>query len=93
MLMPISGIRFVRVGSSCVRTAVTLTVSAIPGVLIAAYLVDEMSLDVLRWLVVVVVTFTASMMLRSAWLETRARKKTTLEYCTSNEDTPEEAIK
>jgi len=33
------------------------------------------------------------MMLRSAWLETRARKKAVLEYCTSNEETPEEAIK
>jgi uncharacterized membrane protein YfcA len=36
------------------------------GVLLAAYVVKELPLYVLRWLVVVVVVYTAASMLRSA---------------------------
>jgi len=37
--------------------------------LIAAYLVKEMPLEYVRWLVVVAVVYAAAMMLRSAWAE------------------------
>ena len=38
----------------------------IPGVLIAAFIVKSLPLDALRWLVIVVVVYTAIAMLRSA---------------------------
>ena len=66
-LMPIGGFRFIRQGSYSLSAAVTLTLAGLPAVLIAAYLVKKLPLHYVRWLVVVVVVYTAAMMLRSAW--------------------------
>lgn len=68
-LMPIGGLRFVREGSCRVKTALTMTLSGVPAVLIAAFLVKQMPLEYVRWLVVVAVIYAATMMLRSAWIE------------------------
>ena len=68
-LMPIGGLRFVREGSCSVKTALTMTLSGVPAVLIAAFLVKQMPLEYVRWLVVVAVIYAATMMLRSAWIE------------------------
>lgn len=68
-LMPIGGLRFVREGSCSVKTALTMTLSGVPAVLIAAFLVKQMPLEYVRWLVVVAVIYAATMMLRSAWTE------------------------
>jgi len=65
-LMPIGGIRFIREASSSATTAIMLTLSGIPAVLIAAYIVRQLKLSQVRWLVIVVVVYTAVMMLRSA---------------------------
>ncbi len=65
-LMPIGGVRFIREGSYSLRTAVVMTLSGIPAVLIAAYIVRELTLTQVRWLVIAVVVYTAAMMLRSA---------------------------
>jgi uncharacterized membrane protein YfcA len=70
-LMPIGGVRFIREGSYSLRTAVVMTIAGIPAVLIAAYIVKQMPLAYIRWLVVVVVVYTAVMMLRSAIAERR----------------------
>ncbi len=43
-----------------------LTVGAVPGVLLAAFLVKTLPLAAVRWLVVVVVFYAALMMLQSA---------------------------
>jgi hypothetical protein len=71
-LMPVGSVRFLRAGSYDLRAAIGLTVGGIPAVLIAAYLVKSLPLDAVRWLVVVVVIYTAGMMLRSAAREGRA---------------------
>ncbi len=71
-LMPVGSARFVREGSYNLKSALGLTVGGIPGVLIAAYIVKSLPLDYVKWLVVIVVLYTASMMLRSAMVE-RAR--------------------
>lgn len=71
-LMPVSGLRFIREKSYSVRTSLVMSLCGLPAVLIAAYLVKEMSLDYVRWLVVVAVIYAAAMMLRSAWAERRA---------------------
>lgn len=66
-LMPVGGIRFVRARSYSLSTSLALTIASMPAVLVAAYIVKEMSLDAVRWLVVVVVVCTATLMLRSVF--------------------------
>lgn len=70
-LMPIAGMRFIREGSYSLRASVVLALAGIPAVLIAAYIVKQMPLVYVRWLVVVVVVYTATTMLRSALVERR----------------------
>lgn len=65
-LMPVGGMRFIRRGSYNRRAAIILALSGIPGVLLAAYIFTSLPLTYVRWLVVVVVVYTAAMMLRSA---------------------------
>jgi uncharacterized membrane protein YfcA len=65
-LMPVGGVRFIRTGRYNLRTSLGLTLGGIPGVLIAAYLVKSLPLNAVRWLVIVVVVYTAVSMLRSA---------------------------
>jgi len=68
-LMPISSIRFVRTRTYDVRAALGLALGGLPAVLIAAYVVQSMSLDAVRWLVVVVVVYTSLNMLTTAKTE------------------------
>lgn len=65
-LMPIGGMRFIRKGAYDRAASVIMTLSGIPAVLIAAYIVRSLPLTYIRWLVVVVVVYAAAMMLRSA---------------------------
>jgi uncharacterized membrane protein YfcA len=71
-LMPVGSARFIREQRYNLKSALGLTLGGIPGVLIAAYLVREMPLGAVRWLVIGVVIYTAAMMLRSAAVERRA---------------------
>src|SRR5436189_144509 len=59
-LMPVGGLRFIREQSYSLRAAFGLALGGIPGVLLAAYIVKELPLDAVRWLVVVVVVYTAA---------------------------------
>lgn len=68
-LMPVGGIKFIKEGSYSWWTTVTLTAVAVPAVLIAAFIVKSLPLFYVRWLVVVVVIYAATMMLRSAFQE------------------------
>jgi len=65
-LMPVGGARFVRSGRYSARAALGLALGGIPGVLIAAFVVKSLPINWLRWLVIVVVLYTAALMLRSA---------------------------
>jgi uncharacterized membrane protein YfcA len=65
-LMPMAGIRFIRTGKYEPRAAVGLTLAGIPAVLVAAFIVVKLPLDVVRWLVLVVVIYTALAMLWAA---------------------------
>lgn len=71
-LMPTGSIRFVRENSYNLKSALGLTLGGIPGVLIAAYIVKSLPLYAVKWLVIVVVLYTAAMMLRSAMKERAA---------------------
>jgi uncharacterized membrane protein YfcA len=65
-LMPVSSARFVKKEAYSLRPALGLALGGIPGVLIAAFIVKEMDVHVVRWLVVGVVLFASTMMVRSA---------------------------
>lgn len=67
-LMPVGGVRFIRAGSYSPSAAIVLTVASLPAVVIAWYFIYEMKLGMLRWLVLVVVLWTAVLMLRSAFV-------------------------
>ena len=56
------------------RTAIALAIGGVPGVLVAALIVKSLPLDAVRWLVVVVLTYTSFMMFRSAKAESLARR-------------------
>ena len=66
LLMPIGAARFVRSGRYNLGAALGLAIGGIPGVLIAAYVVKSLPIVWLRWLVLGVVVYAASQMLRSA---------------------------
>lgn len=75
-LMPIGGVRFIKEGSYSLPAAIAMTLSGIPAVLIAAYIVRSLPLTYVRWLVVVVVLYAAVMMLRSAMREKNVQRGT-----------------
>ena len=64
-----AGIRVLDLRRYDLRAALGLTLGGIPGVLLAAFVVKSLPLDVLRWLVVVVIVYTAAIMLRTAYAE------------------------
>jgi uncharacterized membrane protein YfcA len=65
-LMPVASVRFIRSGRYDLRAALGLTFGGIPAVLVAAFLVKSLPLEVVQWLVVAVVIYTAVAMLHSA---------------------------
>ena len=65
-LMPIGSAHFIREKAFDVRAVLGLAIGGIPAVLIAALIVKSMPLTYVRWMVVVVVVYTAVTMLRSA---------------------------
>jgi uncharacterized membrane protein YfcA len=65
-LMPTSSVRFVKTRMYDARAALGLALGGLPAVLIAAYVVQSMSLDAVRWLVVFVVIYTSLNMLVTA---------------------------
>jgi uncharacterized membrane protein YfcA len=65
-LMPVSSARFVKKDAYSLRPALGLAIGGLPGVLIAAFIVKDLDLVYVRWLVIAVVLIAATMMLRSA---------------------------
>ena len=66
LLMPVGGARFIRARRYSAGAALGLTLAGIPAVLCAAFIVRSLSIEWLRWLVVVVVVYAAVLMLISA---------------------------
>jgi uncharacterized membrane protein YfcA len=69
-LMPVASARFVRERSIDLRASLGLLLGGIPAVLIAVFIVKSLPLTVVRWLVLVVVVYTATGLLRAARRET-----------------------
>ncbi|MBX2943453.1 MAG: sulfite exporter TauE/SafE family protein [Cyclobacteriaceae bacterium] len=64
-LMPLASIRFIREGAYNRKASFAIAITGIIGVLIAAFIVKSLPLDALRWLVIVVIIYTATIMLRA----------------------------
>ena len=61
-----ASMRYISIGEVDLRIASGIALGGIPAVLIAAFIVKSMSLELLRWLVVCVVLYAALVMLKSA---------------------------
>lgn len=72
-LMPVASIRFIRKGSFHLGVSWGLLLGGIPAVLIAAFIVKSLPLVAVRWLVIVVVVYTAIALLRAARAHAAAR--------------------
>lgn len=70
--------RHIIAGKTDLRIVLGIAIGGIPAVLIAAFLVKSMPVETLRWLVTVVVLYTAVVMLRSAATELRTSEFTNL---------------
>jgi uncharacterized membrane protein YfcA len=66
MLMPVAGLKFIKEGAYNRRASFAISITGVIGVLIAAFIVKALPMEYLRWLVVIVVIYTATLMLRSA---------------------------
>ncbi|GAA4725163.1 TSUP family transporter [Sphingomonas lutea] len=74
-----AGIRHIKYGEIDLKLALGLTIGGIPAVFVAAFIVKEMPLATLRWLVLVVVLYAGLVMLRSALGGRRDEQKLTPE--------------
>jgi uncharacterized membrane protein YfcA len=70
-LMTVGNVRFVQKKRYNLGTALGLTLGGIPAVLIAAYVVKSLPLKAVKWLVIGVVLYTSTLMLKSARAESR----------------------
>jgi uncharacterized membrane protein YfcA len=70
-LMPVGSLQFVRNNRYHLRAALGLALGGPLAVLIAAFIVKSLPLLYVRWMVVVIVIYTASTMLRTAARERR----------------------
>lgn len=61
-----ASVRHIKIGEVDLRIVLGLTLGGIPAVIVAAFIVKEMPLEMLRWLVLVVVLYAAAVMLRAA---------------------------
>jgi len=69
LVQPVASLRFFKTGRFSFGSAVGLTIGGSVGVLIAIFIVRQLPLVALRWLVVVVVAYASMSMLRSALRE------------------------
>jgi uncharacterized membrane protein YfcA len=71
-----AGVRHIQFGQMDLKVVIGLALGGIPGVLIAAYIVVTMPLEMLRWLVIVVVLYAAAVMARAAFVGHRKGRET-----------------
>jgi uncharacterized membrane protein YfcA len=82
-LMPMASVRFVRTGGYDVKAIIGMMLAGLPAVLIAAFIVKTMPLYIVKWLVIVVVTYTAVNLLRAASREKRIAETATAAEATA----------
>jgi uncharacterized membrane protein YfcA len=68
-LMPPASVRFIREGAYNRKAAVAMAIPGVVAVIIAAFIVKSLPLDILRWLVIVVILYTSTVMLRAGLVQ------------------------
>jgi uncharacterized membrane protein YfcA len=68
-LMPPASIRFIREGAYNKKAAITMAIPGIVAVLIAAFVVKSLPLDVLKWVVIGVILYTSAVILRAGLVQ------------------------
>lgn len=69
-----ASMKHLEIGQVDLRICLGLAIGGIPAVFVAALIVREMPVELLRWLVIVVVLYTASALIRSALLGRREHR-------------------
>jgi uncharacterized membrane protein YfcA len=72
-----ASVRHLAIGQVDLRIVLGLAIGGIPAVLVAAFLVKSMPLEILRWLVFAVVLYTAAVMFRAALIGRRGGRAET----------------
>ena len=62
-----ASVRHIAIGEVDLRIALGIAIGGIPAVLVAAFIVKTLPVELLRWLVICVVLYAAAMMLRAAF--------------------------
>jgi uncharacterized membrane protein YfcA len=70
-----ASVRHIQIGQVDLKIVLGLAIGGMPAVIIAALIVKSMPLDMLRWMVLVVVVYTAAVMLRAALIGRRAGRR------------------
>ena len=73
LILPAAALRFYRAGRFDRRTVLGLAIGGIPGVFVAAYLVKELPLNVVKWIVVAVLLYTSA----TLWMASRQTPSST----------------
>ncbi len=73
VLMPLAAFRFVKEGAYNRKAAFIISFTGLAAVLIAAFIVKSLPLDTMRWLVIVVIIYTATVMLRAGLTQSPAK--------------------
>ncbi len=74
-LMPVASIKFVKEGAYARKASLWIAILGTVGVFIAVYVVKSMPIDILKWLVDVVVLYTAITLLMSGFKKRAANKE------------------
>lgn len=69
-------VRHIQIGKMDLKVVVGLGLGGIPAVLVAAFIVKSMPLELLRWLVIIVVLYAAAVMARAATIGRRSEPLT-----------------
>jgi uncharacterized membrane protein YfcA len=70
-LMPPASFKFIKEGAYNRKAALGMAIPGIIAVLIAAFIVKSLPLDILRWVVIVVILYTSFIMLSAAFKKKR----------------------
>jgi uncharacterized membrane protein YfcA len=66
-LMPVASAKFIKEGAYNRKASISMAIAGSIAVIIAAFLVKSLPLDVLKWVVIGVVIYTSMVMLLSAF--------------------------
>ena len=66
VLMPIASVKFIKEGQYPRKASLAITIGGVVGVFIAAYIVKSLPMDILKVLVVLVILYTSTTLLRPA---------------------------